>query len=99
LFKSISGFAVWLILFSSSLLAQQNSQDRGVAPSFRNGNLKRAKAFGALPITFEQNLGQTDGTVQFVARGRGYSFFFTGTTAVSVLQGSFSAHNRSEAAG
>ncbi len=31
----------------------------------------------ALPMAFEPNVGQTDGRVRFVARGRGYSVFVT----------------------
>lgn len=42
---------------------------------------KTAAAYGQLPINFEPNVGQTDDSVQFVARGRGYSMFLAGNEA------------------
>ena len=44
-----------------------------------------AEALGALPMTFEPNLGQVDPQVRFVARGRGYSLFMTAGEAVLAL--------------
>jgi uncharacterized protein (TIGR03437 family) len=35
-----------------------------------------------LPLRFEQNVGQTNGEVQFLARGQGYNLFLTATEAV-----------------
>ena len=40
---------------------------------------------GPLPLAFEPNQGQADPAVRFLARGRGYALFFTGTEAVLVL--------------
>ncbi len=40
-----------------------------------------AEKLGQMPITFEQNLGQTDDRVKFTARGRGYGLFLTPTEA------------------
>jgi hypothetical protein len=40
----------------------------------------------ALPMHFEENLGQTDPRVRFMARGAGYAFFITGTETVTMLQ-------------
>jgi hypothetical protein len=34
-------------------------------------------AYGKLPISFEANNGQTDPSVQFLARGAGYTLFLT----------------------
>jgi hypothetical protein len=39
-----------------------------------------------LPIRFEENRGQTDSRVQFLARGAGYSLFLTSTEAVLKLR-------------
>ena len=44
------------------------------------------KAYGHLPLSFEENLGQTDARVKFLARGRGYSLFLTSTEAVLELR-------------
>ena len=42
--------------------------------------------YGNLPLRFEQNSGQTDARVKFLARGKGYTLFLTGEEAVLKLQ-------------
>ena len=42
--------------------------------------------YGNLPLRFEQNSGQTDARVKFLARGKGYTLFLTGGEAVLKLQ-------------
>ncbi len=44
------------------------------------------EGFGKLPLYFEENVGQTDNSVHFFARGPGYGLFLTSTEAVMVLQ-------------
>src|SRR5215469_7936312 len=39
-------------------------------------------AFAASSLAFELNVGQTDASVQYLARGDGYSLFLTDTDAV-----------------
>src|SRR5581483_2052459 len=39
-----------------------------------------------LPLVFEQNVGQTDPSVSFIAHGSGYTAFFTPTSAVLTLR-------------
>ena len=39
----------------------------------------------SLPYTFELNQGQTDASVQYLARGKGYTLFLTGREAVMAL--------------
>ena len=39
-----------------------------------------------VPVTFEENAGQTDGEVRFLARSRGYTLYLTQREAVAVLQ-------------
>src|SRR5688572_9783266 len=47
---------------------------------------ERSAAHGyQLPLTFEVNQGQTDGRVDFLARGPGYNIFLTATEAVFAL--------------
>jgi IPT/TIG domain/Beta-propeller repeat len=50
------------------------------------------------PIRFEENLGQSDPSVRFIARGAGYTLFLTPQEAVFLLSTSektpFSAHTR-----
>jgi hypothetical protein len=49
-------------------------------PSGVGANLEHS--YGQLPLSFEANQGQTDGRVQFLARGPGYGLFLTPTAAV-----------------
>ena len=44
------------------------------------------EAYGKLPINFEANRGQTDESVKFLARGRGYNLYLTATEAVLSLR-------------
>ena len=44
--------------------------------------------FGALPLAFEANQGQTDPQVKFLARGSGYTVFLTGNETVFALHSS-----------
>ena len=44
------------------------------------------KPYGRLPLSFEENRGQTDARVKFLARGSGYSLFLTANDAVLKLQ-------------
>ena len=45
------------------------------------------EGYGALPLSFEANQGQTSAAVQFLAHGPGYGLFLTPTEAVLTLQG------------
>jgi membrane-bound inhibitor of C-type lysozyme len=53
------------------------------APTASKAQLRQG--YGKLPLFFEVNAGQTDAAVQFLARGRGYHLYLTGTEAVMVL--------------
>jgi hypothetical protein len=45
-----------------------------------------ATGYGALPLSFEPNEGQTDPSVQFISHGAGYTVFLTANQAVLSLQ-------------
>ena len=45
----------------------------------------RASEYGKLPLSFVSNQGQTDRSVNFLARGKGYSLFLTSTAATFVM--------------
>ena len=49
------------------------------------GSAEEADPAGDLPLAFAPNAGQTDDSVRYVARGAGYSFFFTDEQAVLSL--------------
>jgi len=50
-----------------------------------------AHLYAALPLSFEANHGQTDPSVSFLSRGRGYALFLTHGEAVLTLQNPSSA--------
>lgn len=56
--------------------------------------------YAQLPMRFEQNEGQTDARVRFMARGAGYSLFLTGNEAILSLKkaGQNAGAEREEAA-
>jgi hypothetical protein len=64
--------AIGLVLIASFLLA---SADTVAATA--NSNKTVTRKYGALPLAFEANLGQTAGDVSFLSRGQGYSLFIT----------------------
>ena len=49
------------------------------------GSAQETDPAGDLPLAFAPNAGQTDDSVRYVARGAGYSFFFTDEQAVLSL--------------
>ena len=51
----------------------------------------RANEYGKLPLSFVSNQGQTDRSVNFLARGKGYSLFLTSTAATFVMRNQSSA--------
>ena len=46
-----------------------------------------ASVLSGLPLVFEPNVGQTEDSVRFVARGEGYTVFLTDTEAVVAAEG------------
>ncbi|MGH9269288.1 MAG: SBBP repeat-containing protein, partial [Acidimicrobiales bacterium] len=58
---------------------------------------KVAQAYGALPLSFEANQGQTDAAVDFLTRGDGYNLFLTPTEAVFSFQADRAAAGAAEA--
>ena len=45
------------------------------------------EAYGKLPLGFESNFGQADGTVEFLSRGNGYALYLTASGAEFALCG------------
>ena len=50
-----------------------------------------AHLYGGLPLSFEENRGQTDPRVDFLSHGRGYALFLTGREAVLTLRNALPA--------
>ncbi|HZC23952.1 MAG TPA: SBBP repeat-containing protein, partial [Candidatus Binatia bacterium] len=65
------------------------SQLAATAPAVRADQATRIREnFGALPLAFEANQGQTDPQVKYMARGSGYTVFLTGNETVLALHSS-----------
>jgi hypothetical protein len=69
------------------------SQPGAVMPAGRD---RVQASYAALPMAFEQNQGQTDAQVKYMARGNGYTLFLTANDAVFSLR-SRSAGSKSSA--
>src|ERR1700739_189504 len=77
----------FLALVSIPLFAQSpapGQKVRGNPPS-QNAKFKQITAYGQLPMSFEPNVGQADNSIQFVARGEGYSLLLTPTGVQAIL--------------
>jgi hypothetical protein len=58
-----------------------------VGPSFAASDKSQLlSAYGKFPLSFEENMGQTDKQVKFLSRGSGYTLFLTPTEAVLSLR-------------
>ncbi|HWS86861.1 MAG TPA: FG-GAP-like repeat-containing protein [Pyrinomonadaceae bacterium] len=95
--KSRSGRArptlVAACLLLAALSLSQTSTPAGSAEARRTNAPERggqgprlAEGYGQLPLWFEANRGQTDGSVKFLARGSGYTLFLTERGAVLRLR-------------
>src|ERR1700690_3295447 len=72
----VVGFAAWMYAVGDPATRPPHAPRR---PDIRN-------AYGRLPLSFEENWGQTDPQVKFLARGTGYALFLTPTEAVLKLR-------------
>ena len=65
------------------------AQPASAQPTLNTEQRSRIQAgFGALPLAFEANQGQTDPQVKYMARGNGYTVYLTGNDTVFALQSS-----------
>lgn len=78
---AITGYLFKAEFFQTGRPAGQNGED-AAALSDRQ---KVDENYGRLPIHFEPNVGQTDASVDFVARGDNYALFLRGNEAVLSL--------------
>jgi hypothetical protein len=77
--KWLVGMAVVTMLAGAATGAPENEAD-----SHSNGRLQ--EGYGKLPLQFEENHGQTDSRVKFLARGAGYTLFLAGREATLALR-------------
>ncbi len=78
---------VLLIGLSALLIALffQNELSTNQVNQLNNAQIK--ERFGNLPLSFEENRGQTDKSVRFISRGAGYKLYLTDKEAVLDLSG------------
>ena len=80
---------ILLTALALGLTAVANAQSHNSQTSVpsNKANVTRIRAaYAQLPLTFEQNQGQTDSQVKFLAHGNGYGLFLTQNAAVLSLQ-------------
>jgi hypothetical protein len=78
---------VLLVLGTAFLLRRDNSSSNPPKIASRVNPAEARAAFGRLPMSFEQNQGQSDGSVKFLARGNGYGLYLTSGEAALVFGG------------
>ncbi|HEY7546574.1 MAG TPA: SBBP repeat-containing protein, partial [Blastocatellia bacterium] len=67
--------------------SKRNSKPDLVLSEKESASASRVKeAFDRLPLTFESNVGQADGRVKFISRGRGFSIHLSPAEATIELQ-------------
>lgn len=83
--------AVWMsgASISASPHGESPVPNRNTAPASasRASKASLSESYGALPMGFEANQGQSDPQVKFLSRGNGYALFLTPTEAVLSLSG------------
>jgi Beta-propeller repeat len=76
-----------LVLGGAALLRRDNSSLNPNKIASRINPAEARAAFGRLPMSFELNQGQADGSVKFLARGSGYGLYLTPSEAALVFGG------------
>jgi hypothetical protein len=71
--------------FAGLVSADVGPSSRPVDPA-TNTRARVAGVYGKLPLSFEDNRGQTDANVRFLSHGQGYRVFVTATETVLVLR-------------
>jgi hypothetical protein len=87
LFSLLIGFMPHAAATSQSIFPTTPEAPTGSKPSQAPvEKAKLAEQFGKLPLRFEQNMGQTDKAVRFLARNPRYTMFLTDNGAVFTLR-------------
>lgn len=84
----IAGVALSVSILGDRLHQQHSKRD--VATT----RIKVARAYGELPLSFEQNVGQARGGVNYLARGARFSIYLTPTAATLALAPASASHLR-----
>jgi hypothetical protein len=81
--RFVSAVMLTGLLMSSMVIDDRQDEVGAVTPSDATPN---ATAYGAFPLVFEENKGQTDSRARFIARGSGYSVYLAENEAVFSLR-------------
>jgi Abnormal spindle-like microcephaly-assoc'd, ASPM-SPD-2-Hydin/Beta-propeller repeat len=95
-FVGVNGLVCGLLLVTVFRGAGKRSPHAGAGPaqvatsqgskiSATKGDVKWSEAYGKLPLSFEENQGQTAREVRYVSHGSGYELFLTPQEAVLAL--------------
>jgi Beta-propeller repeat len=80
LYLVLSCLAAIALLLPLGRFLRAGSRSRSAVPEAQKKETSQARVlsdYGKLPLTFEENLGQTDVRVKFMARGSGYTVFLS----------------------
>ncbi len=78
---------IWVAVISSADSSLSSAHAKNTAEMLETtvNEAPTAANYGAIPLHFEANVGQTDSQVKFLTRGSGYSLFLTTDEAVLAL--------------
>ncbi len=79
----LSAIAIALLVFSP---VRRHSALPTHAPATPAARARVQASYASLPLAFEENQGQTDAQVKYMARGNGYTLFLTAKDAVFSLR-------------
>jgi hypothetical protein len=83
--NSVAAPSAWIGLSLAAAVSICSAQPITSTPSISVA-APAARDFGALPLSFEPNRGQTDAQVAYLARGSGYTLFLAPTSAIFEFQ-------------
>ncbi len=97
-YVSVAGLVCGLTLFAAFRIAGNRRPQSGTRlspiiageaaqPAKARANSKWMEAYGNLPLSFEENRGQTAREVRYISHGSGYELFLTPQEAVIALRG------------
>ena len=91
-------FVIGVSVLGVGTFSISSEAKRNVVPPLKDNTHQPQvdKKFGAVPLSFEMNQGQTDKRVHFIARGRGYGLFLTTDEVVIALRQSATATGEEE---
>ena len=80
--------AIWIVpvITSILILGTFTLVNSFSVPDSQKSTNQILEEYGKIPLSFEQNLGQTDSQVKFLSRGSGYTIFFTPDDVVMSLR-------------